>query len=163
MKKEILLVYGSGGHNEQMKRILKSMAQFDQNKEFEFISFCDSDTKHILTEHIYTVKSVTHKFSYLRMILSFPFNGFKLISQLTKINKKHSIKAVVSTGPGIAILTALFFKTFTKAKVIHIETWSRFYSKSLTGRILYRFSDHFFVQNEELLKLYPKAQFKGRL
>jgi UDP-N-acetylglucosamine:LPS N-acetylglucosamine transferase len=80
-----------------------------------------------------------------------------------KINQKHSVKAVISTGPGISILTALFFKLFTKAKVIHVETWSRFYSKSLTGRILYRLSDFFFVQNEELLKLYPKAIYRGRL
>jgi beta-1,4-N-acetylglucosaminyltransferase len=162
-KKCILLVYGSGGHNEQMKRILIRIAKYDQMNEFEFISFCDSDVKHLLTEHFYTIKSVTNKFSYMRMIFNFPVTAVRLLYQLLKIHQKHSISAVISTGPGISILTAFFFKFFTKSKVIHVETWSRFYSKSLTGRILYRLSDHFFVQNEELLKLYPEAIYKGRL
>jgi beta-1,4-N-acetylglucosaminyltransferase len=159
----ILLVYGSGGHNEQMKRIYNRIVQYDQKSEFEFISFCDSDVKHVLTEQYYCMKSVTNKFSYIWMIIKFPNTAIRLILQLMKINQKHSVKAVISTGPGISILTALFFKLFTKAKVIHVETWSRFYSKSLTGRILYRLSDFFFVQNEELLKLYPKAIYRGRL
>ncbi|MBS6681776.1 MAG: polysaccharide biosynthesis protein, partial [Roseburia sp.] len=34
-------------------------------------------------------------------------------------------------------------------------------SKNLTGNLLYRFADQFYVQWEEMLKLYPKAIYKG--
>ncbi|EFD8919357.1 polysaccharide biosynthesis protein, partial [Escherichia coli] len=34
---------------------------------------------------------------------------------------------------------------------------------SLSGRIMYRLSNKFYIQNKSLLKLYPKAIYSGRL
>ncbi|HAO9336376.1 TPA: polysaccharide biosynthesis protein, partial [Escherichia coli] len=48
-------------------------------------------------------------------------------------------------------------------KVIYIETWSRFTTYSLSGRIMYRLSNKFYIQNKSLLELYPKAIYSGRL
>jgi beta-1,4-N-acetylglucosaminyltransferase len=47
--------------------------------------------------------------------------------------------------------------------VIYIETGSRVFALSSSGRILYRFADLFFVQWPELLAAYPKAVYEGRL
>jgi beta-1,4-N-acetylglucosaminyltransferase len=48
-------------------------------------------------------------------------------------------------------------------RVIYIETGSRVFALSSSGKILYRFADLFFVQWSELLPLYPKAVYAGRL
>jgi hypothetical protein len=69
---------------------------------------------------------------------------------------------IVSTGPGIAIIPAIIFRLFKKL-VIHVETWSRFYSKSLTGMIMYPVSDIFIIQNIELQCFYKRAIYAGRL
>ena len=41
------------------------------------------------------------------------------------------------------------------------ETIANINSKTITGRILYHIADLFFVQWESMLKLYPKAIYKG--
>ncbi len=165
MRKTVaLLVYGSGGHNEQMKRLVKEMRELlsDTHNNVVFVSLCDEDVKHPVTEQVYSVPSVTDKFSYMRLILRMPLRIIQAFSVLHTINKQHNIQYVITTGPGIGVLAGLYFKIFGK-KIIHIETWSRFYSKSLTGRCMYYLADYFFVQNRELLNLYPKAIYKGRL
>ena len=69
---------------------------------------------------------------------------------------------MVSTGPGIAILPAILTRSFG-GKVVHIETWSRFYSKSMTGKVMYFLANKFYVQNQSLLKLYKQAIYSGKL
>lgn len=162
-KDKVLLVYGSGGHNEQIKRFYKKIITLDINSKLDFISLCDHDVKYKVTEKYYIVSSVTDKFSYFKLLLKLPFKFFDMVKVLNKIKKENNIETIISTGPGVSIVTSTYFKIFTNVKIIHIETWSRFYSKSLTGRFMYYLSDVFFVQNKELLNLYPKAVYKGRL
>lgn len=163
-KIEILLVYGSGGHNEQMKRLSKELPALflENNKNISFISLCDEDVLHPITDQVYFVPSVTDKFSYIKLLFKIPLRMVQTFSMLHKLNKQYDIQYMITTGPGLGVLSGLYFKIFGK-KVIHIETWSRFYSKSLTARCMYYLADYFFVQNKELLNLYPKAIYKGRL
>lgn len=165
MKKiEILLVYGSGGHNEQMKRFSEEITQIflDNCKNVSLISLCDEDVKHPVTQKVYFVPTVTDKFSYIKLLLKIPLRILQTFTILFKLNKENKIQYVITTGPGIGVLSGLYFKLLRK-KIIHIETWSRFYSKSLTGRYMYYLADYFFVQNKELLNLYPNAIYQGRL
>ena len=71
-------------------------------------------------------------------------------------------QAVISTGPGPAVPASLLAKLLG-VKVIYIETGSRVFTLSASGKILYRFADLFFVQWPELLSLCPKAIYAGRL
>lgn len=161
--KNILLIYGSGGHNEQMARLFKQLKEKDKLNEFNFLSLCDNDVKHILTENYITTPTITDKFSYLKLIIKLPKRVFSILKICKKIKKEFNPDFCISTGPGLCIISSLYFKLFTKTKIIHIETWSRFYTKSLTGRFLYKIADYFFIQNTELLNVYPKAKFSGRL
>ena len=162
---EILLVYGSGGHNEQMKRLSSEITELfsGNDKNILLISLCDEDVKHPVSDQVYFVPTITDKFSYLRLLFKMPLRIVQTLSILHRITKQHNIDYIITTGPGVGIVSALYFKTFKRKTVIHIETWSRFYSKSLTGRCMYYLADYFFVQNKELLNLYPKAIYKGRL
>jgi UDP-N-acetylglucosamine:LPS N-acetylglucosamine transferase len=70
--------------------------------------------------------------------------------------------AIISAGPGPAVPASLLAKLLG-IRVIYIETGSRIFSLSSSGKILYRFADLFFVQWPELLPLCPKAIYAGRL
>ena len=48
-------------------------------------------------------------------------------------------------------------------KVIYIESFARVNKPSLTGRLVYNFSDLFMVQWEDMLKEYPKSMLGGDL
>jgi UDP-N-acetylglucosamine:LPS N-acetylglucosamine transferase len=48
-------------------------------------------------------------------------------------------------------------------KVIFVETGSRVTALSLTGRLMYRIANLFFVQWPDLVQRYPKAIYAGRL
>lgn len=159
MTKTCLLVYGSGGHNEQMRRIRDGF----QSTEILFISLCDDDVKHPLTESYYTVPTVTEKFSYFKALVFLPFKLLVAISRLWQIRKKHRIDFILSTGPGLSIYSCIFFRLFSRAKIIHVETWSRFYTGSMTGRFMYYIAHEFVVQNQEQMKIYPHSIYKGRL
>src|SRR5512136_1632400 len=71
-------------------------------------------------------------------------------------------RAIISTGPGIAVPACILAKCLG-VKVIYIETGSRVFALSTSGKIISRFADLFLVQWEELLSLYPKAIYAGRL
>ena len=47
-------------------------------------------------------------------------------------------------------------KLFGK-KLIYIESFAKISSPNLSGKLLYRFADQFYVQWETMLKIYPKA------
>ena len=81
---------------------------------------------------------------------------------LRQLQQQVQIIGCVSTGPGIAIVPALLLR-LRGVKVVHIETWSAFYRKSLTGRVMKRIAHRFIVQNKELLGTYPDAEYGGRL
>jgi len=67
---------------------------------------------------------------------------------------------VISTGALATIPMCIISKIFMK-RLIFIESFAKINSPTLTGKLLYRFADKFYVQWEEMLKIYPKAIFKG--
>jgi UDP-N-acetylglucosamine:LPS N-acetylglucosamine transferase len=71
-------------------------------------------------------------------------------------------QAILSTGPGVAVPASILSKLLG-IKVIYVETGSRIFTLSASGRIMYRVADLFFVQWPELLPLCPKAVYAGRL
>jgi len=70
---------------------------------------------------------------------------------------------VITTGAGVAVPICLFAKIFFNSKIIFIESFSRIYEPSSTGKILYNFADLFFVQWPTLKKRFKRAIYAGRL
>jgi UDP-N-acetylglucosamine:LPS N-acetylglucosamine transferase len=75
---------------------------------------------------------------------------------------KKRPKFILSTGAGMAISTCLIGKLLG-TKIIYVESGARVQSLSMTGRLLYRFSDLFIVQWPSLLRTLPKAVYGGLL
>ena len=155
---KVLLVYGKGGHEAQMIRLATGLSAVSPQN---FIALTDSTERHTWCDDYFRVNEVRDK--HHRQLFAPVMNAFRIIKLLANIRMQHKVKAVISTGPGVSFIAALFFKLFGGARIIHVETWSRFYSRSLTGRMMYRLADVFYIQNRELVSLYPKAVFSGRL
>ncbi len=77
-----------------------------------------------------------------------------------KVFARERPDLVVCTGVLATIPMCLVAKAFRK-KLIYIESFAKVTSATETGRLLYRFADEFYVQWEEMLKVYPNAIFKG--
>lgn len=70
--------------------------------------------------------------------------------------------AILSTGPAIAVPVSIVGKLLG-ARVVFVETGSRVTALSMTGRIMYRWADLFFVQWPQLAETLPRAVYAGRL
>jgi UDP-N-acetylglucosamine:LPS N-acetylglucosamine transferase len=90
------------------------------------------------------------------------FKSLRLCWESFKVLRAAKPEAVISAGPGLAVPISVIAKILGK-KVIYIESWSRVYKPSTSGRLVYRFADLFFVQWPELRDKYPKAIYRGRL
>lgn len=158
--KKLLIILGKGGHTEQM---LKLINDFKNDYQFEYVISKDDKVSAYKIKipgkvfRMFNPRKMSDKSPFivaLKMIPAF-FDAFKIVS-------KTKAKCIISCGPGMAIPIILAGKLFGK-KIIFIESWSRIYSKSLSGKISYHLSDLFFIQWEELKKKYPKAIYAGRL
>ena len=102
----------------------------------------------------YYMKQINRK--ELLFIPKFIGNSFRAL----RIIMKERPKVMITTGVLAIVPLALLMKLFG-GKLIYIESFAKVTSKTLSGKLLYRFADQFYVQWEEMLKLYPKAIFKG--
>lgn len=156
-RKIVFLIAGEGGHYEQARRLYSNMANDLPN---EIIVLTDVLNKKINPELThFELGNFRGKDGFT--LMEFTLHLKSIYSVIKPLISGNEI-SVISTGPGIAIVPSLIVKFFG-GKIVHVETWSRFYSKSGAGKIMYHLADKFYVQNKELLELYPKAVYSGRL
>jgi len=155
----ILVVLGSGGHTAQMIRLV---AMLSPDHAYSYMVGLDdhlSEAKITRAGAVYRVhRARRHEDGLPKTIVKVVRLSFESLAVLWRAKPD----AIVNAGPGTAVPVAVLGKVFGK-KVITVEDWSRVYSRSRSGNILYHFSDLFFVQWPEMLKQYPKAVYAGRL
>ncbi|MCM3597514.1 polysaccharide biosynthesis protein [Metabacillus idriensis] len=151
---KICFVSSTGGHYMQLKTLFS---------KFEDSEFCVVTEKSIVTNretnlkhNIYFLKQQERK--NLFFIFIFIYNIFISFYYMIKIRPKF----IISTGAGAVIPFCILGKMYG-CRLIYIESFAKVNSPTLTGKILYRFSDKFYVQWEDLLTYYKKAEYKGRI
>ena len=157
--KKILVVLGSGGHTKEMIRLVDLLGE---RYQYGYLVAADdqlSPQKIKLPGPVYRVirprwKNTSLPLAVVRTVCS----AWQALLALLRWQPQ----AVVSTGPGPAVPASLLAKLLG-IRVIYIETGSRVFALSSSGRILRRFADLFFVQWPELLEAYPEALYAGRL
>lgn len=140
----------SGGHFEQLLMLKPLMERY--------VSF-------IVTEKtIYKAENINVKTYYMKQInrkeINFILYMLINIVRSLKIYMKEKPDIVISTGVLATIPIALIAKLNGK-KLIYIESFAKVTSGTLTGKLLYRFADQFYVQWKPMLKIYPKAIYLG--
>jgi UDP-N-acetylglucosamine:LPS N-acetylglucosamine transferase len=159
MKEEIvLLIYGEGGHKKEMELFLASLPEKHQLK---FVTMGPSPLMPKTFTHFQS-KDARDKNSHRSSLIKASLSIYNAIRISLVLRARFKVKGAISTGPGIALLPFLIFRLFG-AKTVFIETFCRFTSRSITGRIMYLIASRFLVQNKEQLALYPKAEYSGRL
>lgn len=143
---KIALACSHGGHLTEMLLLKEAFEKYD----CFFMTYASARTES-LGYRKYLIENIG--MSPLRMLKAF-------ISVISILIRERP-DAIISTGAEIAIPTFVIGKLLG-AKTIFIESWARTSSKSGTGRIVYHFSDTFFVQWESLLDKYgKKAVYAG--
>lgn len=147
---KICLVSSSGGHFEQLLRLLPLLDRYSGYIVTE-------DTGYELDlpgRKVYRVPPLnrTDK-SIFREIAS--ASGAAL-----RILKAESPDVIISTG-ALPALPTLVLGKLLGCKIVYLESFAKVSTPNKAGRLVYRFADRFYVQWEPLLKYYPKAIYKG--
>jgi beta-1,4-N-acetylglucosaminyltransferase len=155
----LLIVLGSGGHTKEMLRLVDLMGP---GYEYSYLVCADDELsvqKIKVPGSVYRViRPRLLNISMLTIGLRTLWSAGRAFVALCRARPR----AIISAGPGIAVPACILGKCLG-LKVIYVETGSRVFALSMSGKILSHFSDLFFVQWEELLSLYPKAICAGRL
>lgn len=148
--KKICFIASTGGHFEQLMMLKPIM---DKHESF------------IVTEKTgYSVVKDNRKVYYLNQVNRHEKTLiFKMVINFIKtliIFLKEMPDIVISTGALATIPMCLISKLFRK-KLIFIESFAKVTSPTLTGKLVYKFADQFYVQWEQMKEYYPEAIFKG--
>lgn len=148
--KKICFIASSGGHFEQIMMLKPLMQKHDSFVVTEKTNYSVSN-EDIPFYYLKQVNRHEIKFIYYMAI-----NSIKTL----KIFLKEKPDVVISTGALSTIPMCLLAKIFRK-KLIFIESFAKITSPTLTGKLIYKFADQFYVQWEEMKKIYPEAIYKG--
>lgn len=147
---KICFIASTGGHFDQLMMLKPIM---DKHNNF------------IVTEKT-TYKSINdgRKMYYLKQVNRTEKTWiFKMLANIIisfKIFIREKPDLVISTGALATIPMCIIAKLFRK-KLIFIESFAKISSATLTGKLLYKFTDQFYVQWKDMLKIYSKAIYKG--
>lgn len=155
-KKKVLFISSTGGHLNELLQLSPLFEKYDY---------------HIITEKDKTNEYLKEKFknkvSYLPYgtrshLIQYIFIYFYLIVKTIFFYFRIRPKVIITTGTHTAGPMCYIGKIFG-SKIIYIETFANINQKTATGRLIYPIADLFIVQWEEMLKLYPKAIYCGKI
>jgi beta-1,4-N-acetylglucosaminyltransferase len=158
-KMRLLIVLGEGGHTKQLLNLVDLLGDV---YDYRYVI---SKEDNLSASHIrypgpiYRLtrprgKSTERLGAILRTILA----GIQSLWVLLRVHPA----AILSAGPAIAVPVSVVGKLLG-TRIIFVESSSRVKALSLTGRIMYRWADLFFVQWPQLRENLPRAIYAGRL
>lgn len=148
--KKICFTASTGGHFEQLMMLKPLMNKYDSIIVTEKSQY-SVENKEVKTYYLSQVNRKEKTF-FFRMIM----NSLKTLKVLIIENPD----IIISTGALATIPLCLFGKLLRK-KIIFIESFAKINSPTLTGKLVYKFADQFYVQWEEMKHIYPNAIYKG--
>lgn len=148
--KKVCFMASTGGHFEQIMMLKPLMEKYNSFIVTEETKYSVSDNN----RKVYYLKQVN------RQEKAFILKMFVNIYKSIKVFVKEKPDIVISTGALATIPMCLIAKLFRK-KLIFIESFAKVTSPTLTGKLIYKFADQFYVQWKEMLDIYPNAIYKG--
>ena len=147
---KICLIASSGGHLEQILMLAPLIEKYSGFIVTEKTNY-NPGIKCMTTYYLKQVNRSKWDTLFLMLINS-------VISIKILVTEKPDL--IITTGALSVIPLCMLAKLFRK-KLIFIESYAKISSPTLTGKLLYHFSDEFYVQWKEMLKHYPNAIYKG--
>ncbi len=160
MSKAVLLaIYGDGGHRAEMTALIQALQQ--RSNHFSLVTLGDGMLSLPVLEHVQCADIRSKHRRVRNLLMTLPLM-LVLAFKVWQLSRRYAFVGAISTGPGLAV-TPMLVCRLLGIKTVFIETYSRFHSRSMTGRILSRIAQRFLVQNQSLQALYPNAEYCGRL
>ena len=148
--KKICFTASSGGHFEQLMMLKPLMDKYD--------SFIVTDKTG------YSVIKDDRKVYYLNQVnrqeKTFIFKMITNTFKSFKIFLREKPDVIISTG-ALATIPMCIFAKVLKKKIIFIESFAKVTSPTLTGKLIYKFADQFYVQWEQMKEHYSEAICEG--
>lgn len=139
-RREFFVVTSTGGHLYEIERCLSA------NVKRRSVFFMPLDGKTSLISGYLTVKHIIEPDTKYILYFFLFFQAFFWVIL-------YRPKIMISAGSGVCIPFFLLGKLIG-AKLIYIESKSRFISPSKTAKFLYYFTDLFIIQNSSLKKFF---------
>jgi beta-1,4-N-acetylglucosaminyltransferase len=155
----VLVTLGGGGHTAQMIALTKALGT---RVDYEYVIHDTDEVSEAHIVHSGRVYRVPRARTHYGNVLGAVLGTSRAFVQSFRIIRASAADVVISAGPGLAFPLFAWAKLFGK-RTAFVETWSRVNSKSLAGRLCYPLSDVFFVQWPQLLALYKRSRYAGRL
>ncbi|XP_044528022.1 UDP-N-acetylglucosamine transferase subunit ALG14 homolog [Gracilinanus agilis] len=174
----VLVVAGSGGHTSEILRLLGSLSKDYNPRHYVF---ADTDKMSAIkirmfeekraerdSESLYTTHRVPRSREVQQSWSSSVFTTLYAVCYSLPLTFRLKPDLVLCNGPGTCVpicASALLLGILGIKKVIivYVESVCRVETLSLSGKILYHFSDYFIVQWPALKGKYPKSVYLGRI
>lgn len=155
-KKKVMFISSTGGHFSELMQLKPMFEKYD----YHIVTEKDDMTKGFKQKYDKKIHYMIYgtRAHILRYIFQFIANCFITLFLYIKIRPRY----IVTTGTHNAGPMCVLGKIFG-SKIIYIETFANRYTKTATGKLIYKFADLFIVQWEELLEVYPKAKLGGSI
>ncbi|XP_045159645.2 UDP-N-acetylglucosamine transferase subunit ALG14 homolog [Mercenaria mercenaria] len=167
----LLAVIGSGGHTKELLSLIEHLGEKYQPRYYIM-----ANTDKMSEEKVQGLESSKHnkykiykiprsrevQQSWITTVLSTLYASLYTFPLVFKIRPD----IILCNGPGTCIpvcFAGILMKVFYQVKVIYVESICRVETLSLSGKILYHFSDTMIVQWPQLQHKYPKSVYMGRI
>ncbi|KAJ7332480.1 hypothetical protein JRQ81_014660 [Phrynocephalus forsythii] len=175
---KVLVVAGSGGHTTEILRLLGSLSQkysprhyvladSDKMSEEKICSF-EKKRAETASDCLFTLHRIPRsrevRQSWSSSVLTTLHSMFYSLPLAFRLKPD----LVLCNGPGTCVpicLSALLLRMLglKRVTIVYVESICRVENLSLSGKILYWFSDYFIVQWPALKVKYPKSLYFGRI
>lgn len=146
---KLVFAASSGGHYEQLMMLKPLMERHDSCVVTEKTSYnAKSDIR-----TYYMVQVNRKEFLFIpKMIV----NSIRAL----RILRKEKPDAIICTGV-LAMIPLCILGKKKGCKLIYLESFAKVSSATLSGKLLYKYADRFYVQWESMLEIFPDAVYKG--
>lgn len=171
-----LVVLGSGGHTVEMLKMVAALNPKKYNPRVYVVADTDKISnkkllqveEHFKGEGQFVVEVVPRTREVGQSWVTSAFTTLHALVVSFVILVRHRPALILANGPGTCVplcAGAVMLRVLgvTPSRVVFVESLCRVRSLSLSGRILYPISDHFFVQWPQLTINHPRAHYNGRL
>ena len=146
---KLVFAASSGGHYEQLMMLKPLMERHDSCVVTEMTSYnAKSDIR------TYYMVQLNRK--ELLFIPKMIVNSIRAL----RILRKEKPDAIICTGV-LAMIPLCILGKKKGCKLIYLESFAKVTSATLSGKLLYKYADRFYVQWESMLEIFPDAVYKG--
>ncbi|XP_062992198.1 UDP-N-acetylglucosamine transferase subunit ALG14 homolog [Elgaria multicarinata webbii] len=174
----LLVVAGSGGHTTEILRLLSSLSQTysprhyvladsDKMSEEKIRSF-EQKRAEVFSNSLFTLHRIPRSREVRQSWSSSVLTTLRSMFYSLPLAFRLKPDLVLCNGPGTCVpicVSSLLLRMLglKRVTIVYVESICRVENLSLSGKILYRFSDYFIVQWPALKEKYPKSLYLGRI